>query len=63
MPLSLRNGELSEKLVLEAGPTGFQDSERGGWEPMAFSEKILCSVGRKWMYTFNRREVKKFIPA
>ena len=37
--------------------------EKGGWEPMALSEEKLCSVGCKWMYTFNRREAKKLIPA
>ena len=29
---------------------------------MALSEEKLCSVGCKWMYTFNRREAKKLIP-
>ena len=30
---------------------------------MALSEEKLCSVGCKWMYTFNCLEAKKFIPA
>ena len=29
---------------------------------MALSEEKLCSVGCKWMYTFNCLEAKKFIP-
>ena len=33
--------------------------EKGGWEPMALSEEKLCSVGCKWMYTFNRRRGQK----
>ena len=33
----------------------------GGWEPMASRREKLCSVGRKWKYTFNRREAKKEI--
>ncbi len=32
--ISPRNGEVSEKLVLEAGATGFQDPKKGGWEPV-----------------------------
>ena len=27
---------------------------------MALSEEKLCSVGCKWMYTFNCLEAKKF---
>ena len=34
----------------------------GGSEAMTLSEKKLCSVGRKRVYIFNRREVKKLIP-
>ncbi len=52
-----------KKVVLEAGPTGFQDPKRGGWEPTALSEKDLCSVGPKWVYIFDCQEAKKFIPA
>ena len=29
---------------------------------MALSEEKLYSVGRRWVYIFNRREAKKFIP-
>ena len=51
-----------KKLLLEAGPRVLGGREKGGWEPMALSEEKLCSVGCKWMYTFNRREAKKLIP-
>ena len=34
IPISPGNGEVSEKLVLEADVTGFQDPEKGGWEPV-----------------------------
>ena len=30
---------------------------------MALSEKTLYSVGRRWVYIFNRRKAKKEIPA
>ena len=36
--------------------------QRGGSEPMALSEKQSCSVGRRWMYSFNHRKAKKEIP-
>ena len=42
--------------------TGFEDFWKDGSEPMTPSEKKLCSVGRKWVYIFNRRKAKKLIP-
>ncbi len=39
IPISPRNGEVSEKLLLEAETTGFQDPEKGGWEPVGPSGK------------------------
>ena len=30
---------------------------------MVLSEKTLYSVGRRWVYVFNRRKAKKEIPA
>ena len=30
---------------------------------MVLSEKTLYSVGRRWVYIFNRRKAKKLIPA
>lgn len=50
------------KRVLVASATGFQDPKRGGWEPMDFSEEKLESVGRNWVYIFNRRRAKTEIP-
>jgi hypothetical protein len=50
------------KQVLVASATVFQDPKRTGWEPMAFSEEKLESVGHKWGYIFNRREAKTLIP-
>jgi hypothetical protein len=35
---------------------------RGGSEPMTLSEITLRSVGRKWVYIFDRRKAKKLIP-
>ena len=40
----------------------FEDFWKGGSEPMTLSEIPLCSVGRKWVYIFNRRRAKKLIP-
>jgi hypothetical protein len=48
--------------VPEVATTGLQDFSKGGPEPMTLSEKQLCSVGRKWEYSFIRQNAKKLIP-
>ena len=58
---------MSEKLVLEAGATSFQDPEKGGWEPVGWDPlgENPCpegSTGGNRVYTRNRRRVKKLIP-
>ena len=63
IPISHRNGEVFEKAASGSRAESSWGREKGGWEPMALSEEKLCSVGCKWMYTFNRREAKKLIPA
>ena len=50
-----------KKLVPGAGPTDFQDSEKGGWEPTGPSGgKSVAggSAGTKRVYTRNRRRAK-----
>jgi hypothetical protein len=54
-----------KKLVWDAEATGFQDPEKGRWEPVGPSGRIPCwsvSTGGKRVYTCNRREAKKNIP-
>ncbi|OFW27043.1 MAG: hypothetical protein A3J28_11780 [Acidobacteria bacterium RIFCSPLOWO2_12_FULL_60_22] len=41
---------------------GFEDLWKGGSEPITLSEKDLCSVGRKWVYTFYHRKGERLIP-
>ena len=53
-------GRPSQKPLVEY--KGFQDPERGGWEPMDFSKQSVCSVAPKWVYTFDSWKAKKFIP-
>jgi len=42
--------------------TGFEDFSKGGLEPITLSEEKLWSIGRKWVYIFNRQKSKKLIP-
>ncbi len=55
-----------KKLVLEAGAAGFQDPEKGGWEPVRPSGRIDCAqrarLGANRVYTCDRREAKRTIP-
>ena len=37
-----------EKLVLKAGATGFQDPEKGGWEPVGPSGRKTVPGGLDW---------------
>ena len=55
-----------KKPVGDAEATGFQDPEKGGWEPVKpFGRKTLpeVSIGSERVYTRNRRQAKKLIPA
>ena len=56
-----------KKLVLEAEATGFQDPEKGGWEPVGPSGRKnrarRARLEATGVYTRNRRRVKKLIPA
>ena len=59
-------GELSEKAGLGCWLDGFEGPGKGVSEPMVLPEENegeLYSLGCKWMYTFNRWEAIKFIPA
>jgi hypothetical protein len=62
-PNTTRNGELFEKLVLDAGAAGLQDPERGGRGPVGPSGRKYCAprdpTGGKRGYTPNRRKAKK----
>ena len=54
---------VSEKSGSISGENGFRgllEGRFGGNDTLG--EKKLCSVGRKRVYNFNRREVKKLIP-
>jgi hypothetical protein len=44
----------------DSGLRGLLDGRFGADHPLG--EK-MCSVARKWVYTFNRRMAKKLIPA
>jgi hypothetical protein len=48
--------------VPEGATTGVQDFWTSGSQQMNLSEEKLCSVGRKWVYIFNRWKAKKLIP-
>ncbi len=52
-----------KKLVLDADWTVLGGPGKGGSEPMALSENKACSVGRRWVHSFNHRKAKKEIPA
>jgi len=41
---------------------GLEDFWKGGSEPITLAEKKLRSVGRKWVYLFNRAKARKLIP-
>ena len=49
--LSLRKGEVSEKLVLEAEATVFQDPEKGGWDPWDYLAENIVLGGFDWKQT------------
>ena len=47
------------KRVLVTSSTGFQDLERDGWEPMAFTEEELEWLEHKWMHIFIAERLKR----
>ena len=65
IPISHRNGEVSEKLFLEAEAMGFGDSEKGGWEPVAVSRRKYWAGSAQLKangFILTSRRAKKLIP-
>ena len=57
---------MSQKVVLEAGPTGLGDSKRAAgsqWDHLGENFVLGGPTGGNRVYTRNRRRAKKFIPA
>jgi hypothetical protein len=50
---------VSEKSGSGSGDNGFRGLLEGRF---GADDQELCSVGRKWLYIFNRRKDKKLIP-
>ena len=57
----LSNLENGRKLARFSNSPG-TGPRKGRSELMVLSEKTLYSVGRRWVYIFNRRKAKKKIP-
>ena len=53
---------MSEKAGFGCRLDGFRGPRKGRSELMVLSEETLYSVGRRWVYIFNRRKAKKEIP-
>ena len=54
---------VSEKSGSRSGDSGFRGLLEGRFGADGPLGEELCSGGRKWAYTLNRRKVNKLIPA